>query len=783
MASTILEENRIIAELEQALREIAETFSKTYDAKKKRWPYEIRPGAHVPAGADSETTTAMIACSVLAMRDFWSRAGISRSSSGIAYWLDFPLPELCAAIAHPLSTSQLRRATDSLLTTWHKNKRGKITSSQTFGLDDPMSLSWALDLLQFSQGSSVKSTATDFVRDRIIKRCAERAQALVDLAQSKAGATTHRNQSLCERLLDVNAERQAGDSSYFLVRFAGILRYLKEYAPPTRAVSRQALIKDIDSAQEVLFERFETHLHEQLSFAGIVDSRFDPTELAYCLEGMLLLRPGAVGKTLFDRVMGVLRSVQEATGFWRSETPLIYQERGEVLFTVSVESANAILASFSLYDGRRAGHGSVASDHIDLLKRYWKWLKARKSSVRIGSQEYFGWHSEHVNEPSLIHLWETSQVAEFLVNFRDQLKRHIARTSLRLSACSIVPPKRPEVIAEGVGRKDIAGRWEAAKAIFEPVNALGADFKAYDQIGRSFIVPWLSGAPTDDAAYSLLLYGPPGTGKTTVAQCLCWALDWPQITITVSDFLADGATALEARAKDLFTMLQAQPRSLVLFDEIDQFMLDRDSEFFRDQDTAFQFLTPGMLTKLNDLRASKSVVFIMATNYAERIDRAIKRQGRIDQQIILLPPDTRRRRKFIDGLWPKPTFDPGEASQKSVFQSITDLRSVRRNAPAGSVLDAIAKTEAAAVPAMYVTRFKNKSGDDLTDLTRTPAEELFSMLLLDAEALGFKPRTRAHNAHLYEQLQRLFERPMAQKLGHALTSFLEKHRLASTPPP
>lgn len=54
---------------------------------------------------------------------------------------------------------------------------------------------------------------------------------------------------------------------------------------------------------------------------------------------------------------------------------------------------------------------------------------------------------------------------------------------------------------------------------------------------------------------------------------------------------------------------------VILFDEIDQFMLDRDSEYFRDQETVFQFLTPGMLTKLADLRASKSVLFVVATNY------------------------------------------------------------------------------------------------------------------------------------------------------------------------
>ena len=86
----------------------------------------------------------------------------------------------------------------------------------------------------------------------------------------------------------------------------------------------------------------------------------------------------------------------------------------------------------------------------------------------------------------------------------------------------------------------------------------------------------------------------------------------------MSDFLADGRAAIEARVKDLFDMLRAQPQSVVLFDEIDQFMLDRDSDYFLGQETIFQFLTPGMLTKLNDLRESESVLFVTPPASGER---------------------------------------------------------------------------------------------------------------------------------------------------------------------
>ena len=105
---------------------------------------------------------------------------------------------------------------------------------------------------------------------------------------------------------------------------------------------------------------------------------------------------------------------------------------------------------------------------------------------------------------------------------------------------------------------------------------------------------------------------------------------------------------------------------IVLFDEIDRLLLDRDSKPYRDQGDLFQFMTPGMLTKLNSLRKSKRVVFIIATNYAERIDPALKRGGRIDDHFLLLPPDSSRRKAILQQLIKKKmsqTLDDDNALQ------------------------------------------------------------------------------------------------------------------------
>jgi hypothetical protein len=541
-----------------------------------------------------------------------------------------------------------------------------------------------------------------------------------------------RPQTLGASIMTPPSYRQVGESSYILMRFAGLLRSVMEDDQLLSFVDSKSRT-EIEHAQQYLSERFETRLHDHLSFAEIVDSRFDPTELAFCLNGMLLTRKDAVSKSLFDRVMSVLRIDSEQRGYWRTETPMLYQTRGDVLFTVSVEAVNAILASFALFDGRWCLHDSIASENIDLIKRYWRWLKARNAVVKIGTHDLTGWHSEHVNDPYLIHLWETSQVAEFLVNFRDQLKRYVARKSLTLAACSYKTPTKPVPVrvAPGADRRP-EGRWTAACDSMEPVTSLGDHYKIYQRIGEHFVTPRAQQMGKPD--FSMLLYGPPGTGKTTVASSLAWALDYPLITVTVSDFLADGA-AIEARAKDLFDMLRSQPRSVVLFDEIDQFMLDRDSEYFREQETVFQFLTPGMLTKLNDLRASESVLFIMATNYAERIDAAIKRQGRIDQHFLLLPVDRARRKQFVEDLW-KGKINADAAARVSCFLGYGDISSVRSRCPGPEAVDALADMPPAAKPDIYLVRFRDRKDKFIEELQRTPAEEFVAMIALRADSEG-----------------------------------------------
>ena len=87
-------------------------------------------------------------------------------------------------------------------------------------------------------------------------------------------------------------------------------------------------------------------------------------------------------------------------------------------------------------------------------------------------------------------------------------------------------------------------------------------------------------------------------------------------------------------------------------------------------------------------------------------------------------------------------------------------------------MQAIREINPAATPEMYVVRFKDKDGNKLTDLSKTPANEFFAMLMLEAEAKGLRAGTVKFQRHVRARTLELVDLPA---LGHQLTVYLTKH--------
>ena len=409
-------------------------------------------------------------------------------------------------------------------------------------------------------------------------------------------------------------------------------------------------------------------VYEQLARAEVVDGSFDASELVFSLEGMLLLEPSAATRPLLERAFFVIRRSQGLSPYWRPIRPFVSKPQGHVLFAISVETASSLLRCCALSNELFPGEDWF-SKNARLFALYVEWLRVRhrKGACSDGAAASFrGWHSEHVHLHQGIHLWETSQVLLFLVFYASMLDRHIARESLAAANLSQSIPER------SAKTRNEANYWPVE--VSDPLAGLPPDsaLRVFDNHAfQHFVSPRLAqgGGRQPAAHYSALLYGPPGTGKTSFAEELCKALNWPLVTITPSDFVYGGESQIEARAKLIFEVLREQRDVVILFDEIDRLILDRDSCATNSRET-YQSMTPSMLTKIRELRKRERTIFLIATNYEERIDAAIKRKGRIDQACLIAPPDQAGRLAILAPLLKKYCAARSSSANNDALESL-----------------------------------------------------------------------------------------------------------------
>jgi DNA replication protein DnaC len=584
---------------------------------------------------------------------------------------------------------------------------GQLTQSSTFGWDDPFTLTWLLEVLWSDRGDTHVGFRKDLER---------RAKQLVSHVLKHP-----------EEVLRIDAEERVSHA-FPLLRVLQLRESLKRHG-----VVNETSWGDVSIARAHLFDR----LHRHLSESQIPNSGFDAGELVFSLEGWILTSAFEPDLAVVQRVFDVLRESQTATPYWRPLRPFKATQQGLVLLPQSVEIANSLL--------RICGWPALQvqqyfSKHVELLERYTRWLVERVyRGVTAAGKPFLGWESEHTYALDRIHLWQTSQVLIYLQHYATMLEQHDARRSAELAGLAPPPAER-----SSAGERLAAWKtWKETEPVSrgEPQSA----YRIYERIEQRFIRPRLE---RDEGAqgWSMLLYGPPGTGKTSIAKAVARALDLPMLTVTPSDFLTSGGELIEARAKAIFEVIQQQRNSLVLFDEIDQLLLDRDSDLYGAQGDIFKLLTPGMLTKLGDLAAARRVLFVIATNYYERIDRAIKRPGRIDARYLVLPPAREARRRYLErqikgGSSLEDDHEVLERTVRFTYRELGDLARSVNEAGAGAdtafMLKLIEERPPMITLGSYASRLRKVAKG--ADPDTLPLEEFALLAYLELEARGRLP--------------------------------------------
>ncbi|MBC3842284.1 AAA family ATPase [Streptacidiphilus sp. 4-A2] len=188
----------------------------------------------------------------------------------------------------------------------------------------------------------------------------------------------------------------------------------------------------------------------------------------------------------------------------------------------------------------------------------------------------------------------------------------------------------------------------------------------------------------------LLLYGPPGCGKTFIARAVAGELGAKFITVSLSDVLDIYIGQSERNLHEVFAAARRNAPCVVFLDEIDALGGKRSSL----RHNAMRGTVNQLLTELDGAQSDNDGVFVLAaTNHPWDVDNALRRPGRLDRTLLVLPPDQAAREAVLRyHLRDRPIegVDLVKLAKKTDGYSGADLAHICESAAESALLDSAA---------------------------------------------------------------------------------------------